>query len=91
VSSPDDVGDTRARYLRIGSRGNVRIGDDGSQSLPNGAAVLELASTTKGLLLPRMTSTERDAISGPPDGLIIYNATTGKVEARAGSNWVALH
>ncbi|MEO8146414.1 MAG: T9SS type A sorting domain-containing protein [Bacteroidia bacterium] len=39
---------------------------------PNGKSILEIKSTTKGVLLPRMTKTQRDAITAPPDGLIIY-------------------
>ena len=44
----------------------------------NADAILELDSTSRGLLLPRMTTVQRDAISGgsPTDsGLTIYNTT----------------
>ena len=44
----------------------------------NAAACLQLDSTTQGLLLPRMTTTQRNAISSPPAGLLIYNTTTAK-------------
>jgi uncharacterized protein (TIGR02145 family) len=46
---------------------------------PNGSAALDITSTTKGLLIPRMTETQRDAISAPATGLMIYqtNQTTG--------------
>lgn len=39
---------------------------------PNASAALEVASTTKGLLAPRMTSAQRLAISNPADGLVVY-------------------
>ncbi|MGB3074916.1 MAG: hypothetical protein WBB36_06325, partial [Chitinophagales bacterium] len=39
---------------------------------PAGASLLEIKSTTKGVLLPRMTKTQRDAIAGPTEGLLIY-------------------
>ena len=42
-------------------------------------AILNLESTTQGLLLPRLTTTQRDAISTPPAGLMIYNTTTNKL------------
>jgi hypothetical protein len=45
----------------------------------NSKAVLDLQSTTKGMLPPRMTTTQRDAISAPPEGLMIYNLTTHKL------------
>lgn len=44
-----------------------------------------------GLRLPVMTTTERDAIASPADGLILYNSTAGKVQARAAAAWVDLH
>jgi len=59
-------------------------------SVPDAAAILELLSTTKGLLLCRMTTTQRDAISSPPAGLLIYNTTTGKLNFRAAAAWEAV-
>lgn len=49
------------------------------------SAVLEANSTTQGFLPPRMKTTERDAISSPANGLIIYNTTTGKHQGYNGS------
>jgi len=42
-------------------------------------ALLDLTSTTKGFLPPRMTTTERNAITSPVAGLMIYNTTTNKL------------
>lgn len=39
---------------------------------PDGSAMLDVTSTTKGLLTPRMTATQRGAISNPATGLIVY-------------------
>jgi hypothetical protein len=39
---------------------------------PNASAKLEIAATDKGLLIPRMTSTQRAAISSPANGLLVY-------------------
>jgi len=50
------------------SSGQVGIGT----SNPNSAAILEIASTTQGVLFPRMTLLERDLISSPPIGLILF-------------------
>ncbi len=46
---------------------------------PNGSAILEMQSTTKGMLAPRMTKNQRDAIASPAEGLMIYqtNNTPG--------------
>ena len=53
------------------------------------SSLLDLVSTTKGLLPPRMTTTQRDAISGPATGLTIYNTTTNKLNVYNGTAWVA--
>ena len=45
----------------------------------NASAVLEVTSTIKGFLPPRMTTAQRDAIGTPAAGLIIYNTTTAKL------------
>lgn len=50
----------------------------GSTSAPSAVAAIEISSTTKGLLLPRMTTTQRDAITAVA-GLLIYNTTTAKL------------
>ena len=46
---------------------------------PDASAILDLTSTSKGLLAPRMTQIERNAISSPATGLLIYqtDATPG--------------
>jgi hypothetical protein len=51
--------------------GQVAVNSDGSQ--PNTSAMLEVKSSSKGFLLPRMTSFERTAITGAVDGLMVYD------------------
>lgn len=58
---------------------------------PNASAMLDITSTTRGFLPPRMTTAQRDAISTPADGLILYNSTTNKLQVRAASSWIDLH
>lgn len=53
-------------------------------------AILELDGTDGGLLLNRLTTTQRDALSSVPDGLLLYNSTTDKLTIRANSAWVEL-
>jgi hypothetical protein len=50
------------------------------------SALLELNSTNKGLLFSRMTSTERDAISSPANGLLIYNTTLECLQINDGTS-----
>jgi len=67
------------------TNGNVGIGTV-SPSAP-----LEVASTTGGVIMPRMTTTERNNISSPTDGEMIYNTTTNKFQGRANGAWVDFH
>jgi hypothetical protein len=49
-------------------------------------------STTKGLLLPRLTTVQRDAIgASTPAGLLIFNTNDNLVQAYTGVAWVNLH
>lgn len=56
---------------------NVSINRDGSA--PDGSAMLDIAATDAGILIPRMTEAQKNAISSPANGLLIYqtNATPG--------------
>ena len=52
----------------IYSSGQVGVGT----SNPNAAAIIEIASTSQGVLFPRMTKVQRDSITSPPVGLILF-------------------
>jgi hypothetical protein len=43
---------------------------------PDNSAMLDVSSTTKGMLVPRMTSTQRIAINPPANGLLVYDTDT---------------
>jgi hypothetical protein len=59
----------------------------GSTTQPVASSLLELTSTTKGVLIPRMTLTQRDAITSPATGLTIYNTTTSTQDYYNGTIW----
>jgi hypothetical protein len=65
--------------------GSVGIGTTG----PDASAALEVRSTSKGLLPPRMTRAQRDAIASPATGLTIYTTTTNKLNTWNGTSWDA--
>jgi hypothetical protein len=52
---------------------------NGTTPTPNSSAVLQADSTTKGFLPPRMTTAEKNAISSPATGLIVFDTTLGKL------------
>jgi hypothetical protein len=54
---------------------------------PDASAQVDIASTTKGFLFPRMTNTQRAAIASPAEGLIVFNTTNKGVAYRDGTNW----
>ncbi len=63
----------------------VAITTDGSSA--DGSAMLQVKSIDKGFLPPRMTETQRDAIT-PTAGLMVYNTTTNKPNYYNGSVWM---
>ena len=60
---------------------------------PDASAALDITSTTGGLLPPRMTETQRDAISAAK-GLVLFNTTTNTLQINEGdattANWLSL-
>lgn len=54
---------------------------------PHASAKLDVSSTNSGFLPPRMTTAERNLISTPAEGLIIYNTTSGCINVYNGTQW----
>jgi hypothetical protein len=76
------------RHFIIDLSGRIGIGN-GISSV-NAAAQLQVDSTTRGFLPPRMTTAQRDAITSVPAGLMIYNTSTNKLNFFNGSAWEAV-
>lgn len=64
--------------------GSVGIGVNTSI---NASAILDITSTTKGFLPPRMTTTQKNAIASPAAGLVVYDTTLNKLCVRTASAW----
>jgi len=76
--------------MRITGMGNVGIGI----ITPNASAQLDINSTSKGLLPPRMTKAQRDAISIPANGLMIFCTDcvpNREPEFHNGSRWTSMN
>jgi len=73
-------------FVTLGTgNGKVGIGTE----TPAVSAVLDLTSTTGALLLPRMTTTQRDALTAA-NGMIIYNSTLNKFQGYENGAWTSL-
>ena len=68
----------------VSSQAQVGIGT----ATPAASAQLDVSSTTKGFLPPRMTTVQRNAISSPAAGLIIYNTDCNAFNYWNGTAWV---
>jgi uncharacterized protein (TIGR02145 family) len=78
-------------YSIIATAQSVAINNDGTTAAAS--AVLDLKSTTKVFLPPRMTITERDAIVSPALGLLIWCTdcgTTGAINIYNGTMWTSI-
>jgi hypothetical protein len=57
---------------------------------PAASAQLDVTSTTKGVLVPRVTTAQMNAIASPVTGLLVYNTTASAFAYRTESGWVFL-
>lgn len=67
---------------------SVAINNDGS--IPHGSAMLDIKSTSRGLLLPRMTTAQRIAITTPALGLKVFDTDTKSFWFHNGTGWIEL-
>src|SRR5258708_1679948 len=61
---------------------NIGIG-----GTPDASAKVDIQSSNSGFLLPRLTQAQRDSITSPAAGLMIYNTTSNCLNFWTGSNW----
>jgi len=66
------------------SQGSVGVGT----TSPNTSAQLDISSTNKGLLIPRLTSTQRKAISNPASGLLVFDTDKQSLYMYNGGGWL---
>lgn len=78
-----DADYTPSERMCITSTGNVGIGTNS----PNTSAKLDVSSTTQGFLPPRMTTTQKNAITTPAAGLMVFDTTLAKLCVYSGTAW----
>lgn len=86
----DSITGTANEVIASAGVGNVTLSTPqaiGTGSTPTFAGIT-LTSTTHALTVPRMTSTQRDALT-PAKGMVIYNTTTDKFQGYDGA-WTNL-
>jgi len=94
-----DAGFTYNKTTDVVTAGSFATTAAGTPTLSSNTGV-EISATsgsitattiTGGMVLPRLTTTQRDAISTNVDGMVVYNTSTNKFQGRANSTWVDLH
>jgi len=63
----------------------VKISEDGGR--PDSSAALEIKSTSRGMLIPRLTTSEMNAIPSPKEGLMLYNTTDSVFFFYSSGSW----
>jgi hypothetical protein len=58
---------------------------------PNASSKLDISSTTTGVLIPRMTTAQRNAIVSPALGLLVFDTDKLTIYMHSGPNWVPLN
>ena len=74
---------TFTQAMTLDASGNLGIGT----TSPSASAILDAQSTTKGVRMPNMTTTQKNAISSPAAGLMVFDTTLAKLCVYSGSAW----
>jgi hypothetical protein len=69
---------------------NAQVAINTTGANPDNSAMLDVTSTTKGMLVPRMTTAERTAIASPATGLLVYDNTLALFYYYNGSTWISI-
>ena len=81
-------------FLALSMSANAQIAINTDGSLPDNSAMLDVRSTAKGMLVPRMTAIQREAIVSPATGLLIFCTDNNLFFANNGipasPDWISL-
>lgn len=86
-----------ARFVGIWGLGSGLMTDNLSgvsisavNAVADPSAILDIASTTKGLLIPRMTAAQRDAIPSPANGLLVFDSLSNSFWFHGFAGWAQI-
>ncbi|MBK6966773.1 MAG: tail fiber domain-containing protein [Bacteroidales bacterium] len=82
-------------FLAFGTMVNAQVAINTDGTAPDNSAMLDVKSTSKGMLIPRMTEAQRDAIVSPATGLLIFCTDNNLYFSNKGTpatpNWVIIN
>lgn len=90
VNSAKAAVDARIADTSLVVKGGAGVSVGVGTATPLASAALDVTSTTKGFLAPRMTTTERNAITSPATGLLIYNTSLNFYQVYNGTSWTSV-
>ncbi len=73
------------------AKANAQVAVNTDASTADQSAMLDISSTTSGLLIPRMTASQRDIISSPATGLLVYVTNDSTFYQYSGHGWEKLN
>ncbi len=76
-------------YMRFGGKHGLCVEhvSANASATPIASSIFTCESTSKGMLPPRMTTTQKNAITSPAEGLMVYDLTLHKLQVYDGSTW----
>lgn len=81
-------GTNRYNFYANGTATNYFAGSVGvGTAAPDASALLDVQSTTKGVRMPNMTTTQKNAIASPAAGLMVFDTTLAKLCVYTGAAW----
>ena len=82
-----EVRDNGSSALYVKDNGSVGVGTNS----PDASAILDIVATNRGMLIPRMTYAQQQAIPSPANSLLIFNTTSDCLEIFAGGAWQSVY
>ena len=77
-------------FLLLGFSASAQVAVNTDGTNPDPSAMLDVKSTTRGMLVPRMTSAQRTAIVTPASGLLVFDSTTQSFWFYSAGSWMEL-